>query len=165
MNYGTNKNGFSLMEVIIAVAVIITSLVVLISLISFSVSKIRMGRSEITGISLSQEGIEIIRNIRDSNWLSYKRSPDNWRDDLGQGDWLVQYNEPGLLSFANKPLKIDSSGFYQYDDGNDTSFYRKISIEHINNNQIKVVSEVSWQEKGKSYSFRAEQVLYNWLEE
>lgn len=153
------------MEVIIAVAIITTALAVLIALVSFSVAGVGPGKSKLIAVNLSQEGIEIIRNIRDSNWLSYKRSSGNWRDGLDAGDYRVQYDKLVLLSFSDTPLKIDSSGFYQYNNGNNTSFYRKISLGHIGNNQIKVTSEVTWQEKGRAQSVQAEERLYNWLEE
>lgn len=160
------EKGFSLMEVIVAVAIITTALIAVISLVNFSVSGIRGGGSTIIAVSLAQEGLEIVRNIRDNNWLIYKRAPDNWRDDLGDNDWRVQYDQLGLLFFSNIPLKIDSNGFYQYNNGDDTLFYRTITIEHIpgDDTQIKVISEVTWQEKKRSRSLRAEERLYNWLE-
>lgn len=161
------KKGFTLMEIIVAMAVITTTLAVSIALISFSISGTRIGKSKIIATALAQEGIEIVRNIRDSNWLgpTYKRSPSNWRDGLGQGNWRVQYDKLALVSFANAPLRINSNGFYQYDSGSNTPFYRAITIEYIGNNQIKVTSQVSWQEQGRSNSVRAEDRLWNWLEE
>ena len=159
------NKGFTLIEVIIAVAVIVTVLVAVIALISFSVSGIRPGKSKIIAAGLAQEGIEIVRNIRDSNWLADKRTSDNWDDGLDSGQWRVQYNQLGLLSFSNMPLEIDSNGFYQYDFGSNTPFYRKIIIAHIGNNQIKAISEVTWSEKGKSQIIQVEDILYNWLEE
>lgn len=160
-------NSFTLIEIIIAIGIITTALVVSIALISFSVSGIRIGKSKIIAAGLSQEGIEIVRNIRDSNWVgpTYKRKASNWRDGLGQDNWRVQYNRAGLLAFANTPLRIDSNGFYQYDSGSSTPFYRKITISYIGNNQIRIVSEITWQERGKNYSIKAEDLLYNWLEE
>lgn len=159
------NKGFTLIEVIIAVAVIVTALVSLIALITFSVSGIRLGGPKIIAINLAQEGIEIVRNIRDSNWLADKRTSDTWDDGLDSGQWRVQYNQLGLLSFSNMSLKIDSNGFYQYDLGSNTPFYRKIIIAHIGNNQIKAISEVTWSEKGRSQIIQVEDILYNWLEE
>lgn len=165
-----SKRGFTLIEVILAVTVITTALVACISLISFSVSGIRLGKSKLLAVNLAQEGIEIVRNIRDSNWLgpNYKRAPSDWRDDLEENSYEVQYDDTSLFrtySGSGNYLNIDSAGFYQYDTGNSTSFKRKITINHIDNNQIKVVSEITWQEKGRAYSIQAEDRLYNWLEE
>ncbi len=156
--------GFSLMEVIIAMAVIVTALITLIALISSVVSGLKPAEFKLTATNLAQEGLEIVRNIRDSNWLSYKRAPENWRNGLAAGDYRVQYDQSALLFWADSFLKIDNNGFYQYDSGSNTPIRRKITIGHIGNNQIKVVSEVTWQDKGKSYTVEAESRLYNWLE-
>lgn len=59
----TTKKGFTLMEVIIAVAVITTALVASISLISFTVSGATLNRSKVIAAGLTQEGLEIVRNI------------------------------------------------------------------------------------------------------
>jgi len=161
----TKNKGFSLMEVIIAIAIITTALISIMVLITFSISSIRVAKSKIIATNLAQEGLEIVRNIRDSNWLSYKRASENWRDGLQPGDYRVQYNQLGLLSFSALPLRKNSNGFYQYDSGNNTPFYRKITIEHVADNQIKVKVEVNWQERGKNQIIQAEDRLYNWLEE
>jgi prepilin-type N-terminal cleavage/methylation domain-containing protein len=164
-SYGTPEGGFTLMEVIVAVAVITTAIVGAMALVSFSVSSISLNKSKITATNLAQEGLEIVRNIRDSNWLADKKTPDTWQDGLGAGNYRAQYNQLGLLSFSSTPLKINSNGFYQYSSGTNTSFYRKIIISHISDSQIKVVSEVTWQEKSRSQVVAVEDRLYNWLEQ
>lgn len=153
------------MEVIIAITVIVFALLALISLISSSVSGLKPGGPKLTAVNLAQEGLEIVRNIRDSNWLAGKRTPANWRDSLAEGDYRVQYDIAGLLVYSSDVFKIDANGFYQYASGSDTLFKRKITISHIGNNQIKAVAEVTWQEKSKSYNVEAESRLYNWLEQ
>jgi len=158
------KKGFTLMEVIIAIAIILTALVTLTTLISSSVAGIRPGKSKIIATNLAQEGLELVRSIRDNNWLAFKRG-DDWDDGLGAGDYRAQYDSNSLLSFASVPLKIDSNGFYQYDTGSNTVFYRKITITQTESSWIGVVSEVTWQEKGRSYNISARTNLYNWLEQ
>lgn len=153
------------MEVIVALGIIIAALVGVMALVTFSVSSIRVNKSRIIADSIAQEGLEIVRNIRDNNWLNYKRSVSNWRDGLGEGDYRVQFDTENLLVFSLMPLQINSSGRYQYGSGSETPFYRKISIEHIGDNQIKVVSQIDWQEDGKGHIVKAETRFYNWLEE
>ena len=170
------NSGFSLMEVIISVAVIITALVASIALLSFSISGISTNKSKIIAVSLAQEGLEIVRNTRDSNWFFGNTGPDDgtgtdWREGLGEtGDisdpnpsfHTVQYDE---LTFSsdNPKLYIDANGFYTHNETSVvTSFERKIYIEYIDNNQIKVTCEVRWQEKGREQSIIAETRLYNW---
>lgn len=153
------------MEVIISIAVITTALVVCIALISFSIGSVRGGNAKLIAINLAQEGLEIVRNIRDSNWLAYQRTPDTWRDGLDEGEWQVQYDEAELLASSSESLLVDEDGFYQYATGSYTPFERTITISHIGDNQIKAVVRVTWEEKRRSYSFELEDRLYNWLEE
>ena len=147
------KKAFTLMEVIISVAVITTAIVASISLISSSVSAIRSNQNKIIAVHLAQEGIEIVKNIRDTNWV------------LDEGDYRVQYNETGVLVFDDMPLRINQDNIYQYDMGSNTPFSRKISITHIANEQIKVVVKITWQEKGRNKSIELEDRLYNWFKE
>lgn len=158
------KKGFTLMEIIVVIGVIISVLTSTMVLISMTVNSTKASRLKITAISLSQEGLEIVRNIRDNNWLSGRRNALNWRQGMDPGDYRIQYNYSGLLAYSTIPLRINN-GFYQYDNGNNTLFYRKITIQHIDSNQIRVISEVTWNERSRSQTISAETRLYNWLEE
>lgn len=160
------KKAFTLMEVIISLAIITTALISIIALIVSSISGISANESKITAFGLAQEGLEIVRSIRDNNWLDYKRTAENWRDGLEAGIYRVQYNSPALLADSHIPLRIDGNGFYRY-SGILTKFYRKIIVSDVDgdDNQFKVVVEVSWQEKGRDLTMTAESRLYNWLKE
>jgi len=158
--------GFSMIEVVIAVSIITTALIASLALITSSISSIQLNKTKIIATGLAQEGLEIVRNIRDNNWLDYKRSSINWLDGLSAGDYRVQYDSESLLAFSPTPLKIDSNGFYKYgDSGTNTPFYRKITIQIVDENQIKVTAVVSWTEKRRSEIVSAETRLYNWLRE
>ena len=159
-----NKKGFTLLEIIIAMGVIISVLTSALVLITLTVNSTKASRSRIIAISLSQEGLEIVRNIRDSNWLSNRRNIGNWRFGLTPGDYRAQYNSSGLLNFSIMPLRLNN-GFYQYNEGDNTPFYRKIILEHIDDNQLKIISEVTWNERGRNQIISAETRLYNWLKE
>jgi len=159
------------MEVIIAIAVIVTALVASVALVSYSISSTKISRSRITAQGLAQEGLEIVRNLRDNNWLLLKRKASDWRDGLPEGNWRVEYDKLQLLSDASSTLMLDPSGFYFYQDQGTrtgsvaTPFQRRIGIEYIANNQIKATSEITWQEYGRNNSLKVETRLYNWLEE
>ena len=156
------------MEVIISVAIIVSALVVSIVLVSYSVSGTTASKTKIIATNLTQEGLEIVRNIRDNNWLVGKTGPDDgqtdWRDGLGEGQWRVQYDQQNLLSYSSAMLRKNSNGFYQYSSGSNTGFRRIITIEYdpVDDNKMKVICEVTWQEKGISRSVLVETQLYNW---
>lgn len=156
-----NKKGFSLLEVIIAIFVIIIGIVGAMNLLNYSISSAVIGKSQIIASNLAQEGIEIVRNIRDSNWLKGAV----WTTGLDgcSSGCRAQYNKGSLLLlFDNPALRIDENGFYQYDSGPDALFHRKITISSISVDEIKVVSEVTWYERGRSHIINAEDRLYDW---
>lgn len=152
------------MEIIIVMGVIISIVTSTMVLVTLSVNSTKIARSKIIAIGLSQEGLEIVRNIRDNNWLTGRRTVLNWKENMDPGDYRVQYDSYALLPFSVVPLRINN-GFYQYSNGTNTPFYRKIIIEHIGDNQIRVVSEVTWIERGRNQIISAETRLYNWMEE
>ena len=154
----TMKNGFSLLEVIIAIFVIVIGIVGAVNLISYSISSVAIAKSQVIATNLTQEGVELVRGIRDSNWIEDVA----WNTGLGDNDYRVQHNNRDLLIFADTPLKIDANGYYQYDSGNNTHFYRKITIANISAHEIKIVSEVTWSERGRSLNVIAENRLYDW---
>lgn len=152
------KRGFSLLEVIVAIFVIAIGVTGSLSLINYCISSAAIGKSQIIAANLAQEGLEIVRNIRDSNWLE----DATWNDGLGEGEWRVQYDSLNLLASSSDNLLIDGDDFYQYATGSETLFEREITITSISVNQIKVISEVTWSERGRSFSISAEDRLYDW---
>jgi type II secretory pathway pseudopilin PulG len=160
-------DGFSLLEVIIAIFVITIGIIGVANLISYSISSVAVAKSQIIATELAQEGLEIVRNIRDSNWLA----DITWNSGLDTcaGGCRVQYNSVGLLALGGNPvLNINSNGFYLYDVTKpETLFRRKITITDnpdgdINTPDIKVVSEITWSQRGRSFNVNAEDRLYNW---
>lgn len=161
------KRGFTILELIVAIFIITTGLVAAASLMSYSISAVIIGKSQIIATSLAQEGLEVVRNIRDNNWHCIA-DPDctdvtNWNEGLGAGDKQVEYDSLSLSVYTGSPLKL-YDGFYQYfgTEEDKTRFYRKITITDISADEIKVVSEVSFTERTKSYSVSAEDRLYDW---
>ncbi|MFZ5559657.1 MAG: type IV pilus modification PilV family protein [Patescibacteria group bacterium] len=163
------KRGFTLIEVIVAIAVIVTALVGLIGLISFSISGLTPAKSRVIAVNLAQEGIEIVRNIRDSNWMRYRSEIEQgeswrWTTGLAAGTYRAQYNSPELLSLSENPtLSKDTNGFYQYGSGTQTPFRRRIIIENLSADEIRVTSEVTWSEKGKNNTVSVQTHFFNWF--
>jgi len=161
--------GFTILEVMFSIAVIVLALGAVLTLASFSASIIPITSQKLIATYLAQEGIETVRNIRDSNWLR----DINWRGaaEIGlvpNGDFEADYGSSGLVQvYGGNFLRIDSNGYYNYTSGNQTKFQRKISVSDNADadpatEDIKIVSLVMWQEKQRNYSVTAEAWLYNW---
>lgn len=137
-------NGFTLLEVLIALAVITIIMGAALSLLWQVLGSSNVARSRLIATYLVQEGIEKVRNIRDSNWL-YQRSVNPalpWDSGLDAGVWQDGYVEVGP----------------DYSD-----FWRKIVISKPEPHILEIVSEVSWQEKNREHSIRTEEHLWNSL--
>lgn len=159
----TKKNGagFTLLEAIVAISVITVGLVGVLSLVTQTISSATFSKDKLIAVYLAQEGIEIVRNIRDTNWLTNA----SWNNGLGIGDWQVDYNDQVLFVYTGNPLNLETAtGFYGYDPGNATKFQRKITISAgpVSGSSLNVKVEVFWQEKGVTHKVEAQENLYNW---
>jgi len=159
---GINKKGFSLIGVIISIFIISTGLVAVLSLSSMSLKGSDIGEMRLIASGLAQEGVEKVRDVRRSNadWIDWE-----WYGTIAIStvrDYIVQYNNPNLISFSETPLKIDTNGFYQYNSGDATSFYRKVTLTKVSSQEIKVEVEIKWQSRGDSHSLAVEDHLWNW---
>lgn len=157
------NKGFTLLEVLVAVAILAIGIGALVALVAASLASIPISKQKFIATYLAQEGIEVVRNIRDSNWVNGYP----WDAGLGIGDWGVQYDSIVLNSSYDDFLQLDLSGFYNYDFGSQTIFKRKITITSnadgdSNTEDLGIQSKVTWRIKGKNYSILLEEILYNW---
>jgi len=157
-----NNRGFTLVEVIVAVGMISLVLVGVISSISLSLSSVARAENNLIAANLAQEGLEIVRNIRDKDW----HSGAVFGSSLTNGDYLVEWSSQSLLPFSDVFLKKDSAGLYSYSAGQDAIFKRKIIIQNSAENGPAVEKvakvEVSWAEKSGPKIIQAELRLFNW---
>lgn len=156
----TTELGFTLIETIVATGVIVTALVSSLALINSSLVLASNFQDRLIASNLAAEGIEVVRNMRDNNWLQNLA----WNNGLSDGDYNIAYNSLSLTSYSDTPLKLDSSnGVYDYSAGSDqTIFKRRISITNLSTFEMKIVSTVSWQRRNQSYSILVEDHLFNW---
>lgn len=72
-----NLRGFTLLETMVAIAILLIAVVGPISIIGSSLNKIYFARDQVVAINLAQEGIEAVRAVRDSNMLNNIITWDN----------------------------------------------------------------------------------------
>lgn len=114
-----NKSGQSLIELIVAVAIIQVGLLSVWSLFLSNFNAEKESELRIVGANLSREGIELVKNIRDSNWLRADRGDVNeegtiwpWDEGLSSGVYSVSYDNGALEDEMYGQLYIDAQGFY-----------------------------------------------------
>ena len=160
------KNGFTMIEMIAALFVVSMGIMGVFSLVSQTISYISITSSRLTAIYLSQEGMEIIRNIRDSNFLKINKGEEgNWDDGLSNGqyynfDYESQSVPDNTNCSGNNYLDISGDFYKCFGSGR---FQRKAQITKIpEENKIEVKVEVSWQERGRTHKVVAREDLYQW---
>ena len=153
------KDGFTLIETIVAVGVILIGLVSALTLITNSLFYVSNISDRLIAANLTAEGLEVVKNIRDNNWLQSL----SWNNGLANGDYQVSYNSTALLPYSGIPLLLDSgSGIYSYASGSASPYTRRISISNLSGYEIRVISTITWQRRGVTYSNSAENHLFNW---
>ncbi len=65
------KEGFSLIGVLGAAFIALLVITALLSMISQIFALGRVSKNKFVAVNLAKEGIELVRNMRDSNWLNY----------------------------------------------------------------------------------------------
>ncbi len=154
-----------MIEMIAALFVVSVGIMGVFSLVSQTISYISIVSSRLTAIYLSQEGMEIIRNIRDSNFLKINKGEEiNWDDDLLAGShYNFDYQSPSIPDGTNCNVKNHleiSGGFYKCSDSG--RFQRKVQITKIGDDEMDVLIEVTWSERGRTHLVVARENLYQW---
>ena len=169
-----HQRGFTLLETIVALFVLAVALSGSISALlvnSFTSNQIRNG---LIANNLTQEGLEIVRNLRDSGWYT-SNDPSAFGVYLPAGDWIMQWDtqpDPPPQTFippqfTGQKLRLQPSGIYSYDAGGiETPFTRKITMRRIpaagTPTEIIANVDVSWSDRGAGHSVNGELHLYNW---
>lgn len=169
-----NNRGFTLIELVIAIFILVFAIIGVYNAFSTVVVLTTGASSRFTAAYLAQEGIEIVRNMRDNNWLNsldWKTGLSDVNTDCSNGceaDYKTGTSSEvtplrDYPTGGNK-LKIDSNNFYSYDPtgGSETKFKRKIIITPQGDNVLKVSVLITWKEKDENFEIGAEEYLYNW---
>ncbi len=149
------KSGFTLLETVIALAVITAAVVGPVYLITKGLFSSALSKNKLVASNLAQEGIETVRAVRENNiicnfLIADPSTPWSWvTDSIGSGSLVgsgrivdaVQtdsitcngktLSNPQIRNTAdcaNTPLKLDAGDKYNYGSGSNTVFKRCVSI-------------------------------------
>ncbi len=175
-----NKNkSFSILEVLVAITVITVGLVGVVGLVLRNLSIAKVSPERVIAVNLAQEGIEILHNIRDTNLL-LGRDFDTNIGKQGNERFGSTVEPDGTINHFSMPIyanvwecKDDGNCQLYFDDGLythissatavETGFYRFIKLDKISNDEIKVVSQVSWHDtQGTQHTINLERRLYDY---
>jgi len=179
ITYNLKQNfGYSILEVMIAFVIITVGMVSVLALADRSLKMHQFNKNTIIASQLAQEGLELVRNKRDENWLregyNWKtgQAPNSQSDIVQDGHYTIDYTGaidymPADFSNSATILKINSSGLYSHSTipGNkNTIFSRIIEVSPVDDTSqyLDVKSTVKWNERGFSRTYIAQTQLYNW---
>ncbi|MBN2087586.1 hypothetical protein JW758_04515 [Candidatus Peregrinibacteria bacterium] len=66
-----NKRGETILETVIAVSILAIGVTLSSTLMASSLRNMNSSKSRVIAVNIAREGIEAVRNIRDTNWLKY----------------------------------------------------------------------------------------------
>ncbi|MCX6737510.1 MAG: prepilin-type N-terminal cleavage/methylation domain-containing protein [Candidatus Parcubacteria bacterium] len=174
-NISKCKNGFSLIEALIAIGILIVGILSAFLLLVRTTSTIPAMQERLRAVNLAQEGIELVRALRDSDFVSgvvggfkdFLPTDECQREDNCQ----IDVNSSGnidLVTNANiTPLIFHTDSFlYNYNSSGSTEesiFSRQIIIDSNQDDWMDVTVEVEYSIKGKEQIIIATDRLYNWL--
>ncbi len=158
------SSGQLMIESMIAMSILVVAIFSIFAFISRSISLNRVVSDQYVASYLAAEGIEIVRNIIDTNLMPpHCRA---WNSGLALFEAEAEYDSPALLPVSGEPLKFDdASGLYGYGSGEKTRFYRTLELENIGNpiSELRVNSLVKWTGRGNSKNqVNIEDHFYNW---
>ena len=173
------NTGFTLLEIIIAMFIVTVGMGGVFGIVQRSFTIMSVSESRLVAANLAQEGLEIIRNVRDTNWIE----GSSWDDGLSAGDWEVQYDDakaqfisppvPPVAQCA-VPCNYDNMNFLHIDNGfykylipavpnQQTRFKRRVTISDKTADSMKITVDVIWKERGGvEYNYTVYHWLYDW---
>ena len=157
MNF--SHKGFTLIEIMVAISVITIGVVGIYSLAPKVISITFANFDKFVASQLSQEGIEMVRNIRDTNLLNWSSWDSGLTSCLEPIGCEIDYDDSSLQYYQGRLLKINSSGFYNYENGQNTKFKRKIIIIQ-NGDILNLKTQIIL--PSNEVIFEVQENLYNW---
>jgi prepilin-type N-terminal cleavage/methylation domain-containing protein len=181
-----NPRGFTLVETLVAISIILTSIVGPLYAVQQSLGTSRTVGEQLIATSLAQEAIEYVRYVRDSNYLFVLNGG-------GSANWLQGFDgsassincftsdcvvDPRARTIALAPsdanlgfLHLNASNLYTQvsSSGIRTPYKRTVRFSAITNNnpalttEVLVTTTVTWSIKGQVRTVVMTGRLHNWL--
>lgn len=128
------KSGQSLVEMVVAVGMMSLLMVALLSVTSLSIKNTRLAQSRTQAVGLVQEGIELMRAMRDFNWNDFYAKAEDGHSYVLVDNWIV---ETGLTQTGcSQTSYYDANNF----------FSRCVKLTQIGAGNVNVEVIVYWQE-------------------
>lgn len=156
---------FSLIEIMAVLLIVALGIVGTANLAVQSIQAQTINRGSIVAYQLAQEGIELVRQIRDTNWMQ----GNDWSDGLASGTYCVDYTSPTLRAVTGPnecELYFDADNWYFapaiVSTGMRFSNFRRAIVIDMASSSASVRSVVTWDDRDKVFRYETETELYDW---
>jgi len=190
MIFSNKKEGFTIIELLMTIIIFSWGIVAVVSFMLHTFRQSIPLSYEVTASYLTQEAFEVVRRIRDENYLiRYHEDEDVWNPDQVWHDGLLEEGEEevvGSVYYGSEELGSrhgqylcldEDKGFFYYytdcDEDEETTFKRKIQLElkerefepGTTEEYLLVTVEVSWEDRDEPIRTKTTQTkLYDWYE-
>jgi len=140
------QNGFSLIEVLAAVFVLAIGMLAVVGLQTKTIITSFENRDSIIASGLAQEGVELVRNIRDNNILNNREA---FSGIEGKSSCKISADVTNCDLSGNLNLHINSNNIYGATGSVVSSYTRRVNVNVISGSQpeadeLRVTSIVVW---------------------
>lgn len=160
-----------MLEIVVILIIISVGLVGVMNLMFFSLRAQNSNRDTLIAYNLAQEGLELVRNVRDTNW----REGMDWNRYI-EGDpsgkkYKVDFRHFQPVSITDNTeavLQISTSSdlrFYVNETGSSDSIFQRtitITADNASSSSSTVNCLVEWNDRGDTRRFELQTELYDW---
>jgi type IV pilus modification protein PilV len=184
----SKTKGFTLVEALAALMIFSLAVLAVLAVLSTNIQSTENAKKKTIAAYLAQEGIEYMRNLRDT-FVLYEAP-----GEVGWDEFLIKisdcdssasprgcYFDPSTINFGDDSQPIrdmqfyicgssceqltydDVTGVYGYDITDDPSAYtRQIKTRMISLDELEVISTVYWEQGSGEYEVTFSESLFNW---
>lgn len=172
-----NKKGFTLIETLIAISILVLAVTGAFAAAQNGISSAIFSKDQIVAFYLAEEGVEEVRNLRDQNglaqvnWLTGIASSVSDPCYFGNVCMIDAVNDNidrcGSTAGSCPVLKQDPvNGFFGYTESwTDSPFRREIQIVQVapgNSHEVSITVTVTWSKGLLSRQFVAHEDIFDW---
>ena len=171
----TKKRGFTIVEALVAIFILTTAITALLTVVTQSVFNSSYIKNKTSAMALAQEGVELVRNIQDSNLLQNEyQSFEVFAGTVftpcifNEGMCTIDPLSLEIESCPNQecpPLRQNDGGYITYLlTADETPFTRYITIRPTGQRSGIVGVRVEWEQGAVTREVYYETDLFLWID-
>ncbi len=165
--------GISLIETVVLIGIISISLIGSALLLTISINANVQNKNRFTATYLTQECLELARNLRDSAWRQNLPWDAAFEENGNyNNEFVIQNSSPNFSEETDSKSSLGASilpysaqgAKINWIDGTLTKFSRTLTTSKTEKmpDEIQITCETSWKRKNKTERIQISEILTNW---